>query len=61
MKQALLSKFSQSILRDLTEDSGVHLLEAAANLIKLSADKNDIWDLADNLPNALQKAESFER
>ncbi|MEQ2292050.1 hypothetical protein AMECASPLE_019180 [Ameca splendens] len=61
MKKALLSKFSQSILGNLTEDSGIHLVEAAASLIKLSADLNDIWDFISDLPDALQKAESFER
>uniref|UniRef100_A0A3B5PXZ0 URB1 ribosome biogenesis homolog n=1 Tax=Xiphophorus maculatus TaxID=8083 RepID=A0A3B5PXZ0_XIPMA len=61
MKQALLSKFSQSILGNLSEDHGVHLVEAAASLIKLSADVNDIQALINNLPDFLQKAESFER
>ncbi|KAM4742564.1 nucleolar pre-ribosomal-associated protein 1 [Anableps anableps] len=61
IKQALLSKFSQSILGNLTGDSGVHLVDAAASLIKLSADVNDIWDLINNLPDALQKPEGFER
>ncbi|XP_032401575.1 nucleolar pre-ribosomal-associated protein 1 isoform X2 [Xiphophorus hellerii] len=61
MKQALLSKFSQSILGNLSEDHGVHLVETAASLIKLSADVNDIQALINNLPDFLQKAESFER
>uniref|UniRef100_M3ZYI0 URB1 ribosome biogenesis homolog n=1 Tax=Xiphophorus maculatus TaxID=8083 RepID=M3ZYI0_XIPMA len=53
--------FSQSILGNLSEDHGVHLVEAAASLIKLSADVNDIQALINNLPDFLQKAESFER
>lgn len=61
MKQALLSKFSQSILGNLSKDSGAVLVEAASSLIKLSADVNDIRDLINRLPNALQKAEGFER
>ncbi|PWA28006.1 hypothetical protein CCH79_00012128, partial [Gambusia affinis] len=61
MKKALLSMFSQSILGNLSEDHGVHLVEAAASLIKLSADVNDIQALINNLPDFLQKPESFER
>ncbi|XP_014875164.1 nucleolar pre-ribosomal-associated protein 1 [Poecilia latipinna] len=61
MKQALLSKFSQSILGNLSEDHGVHLVEAAASLIKLSADVNDIRGLINDLPDFLQKPERFER
>uniref|UniRef100_A0A3B5LBN4 Uncharacterized protein n=1 Tax=Xiphophorus couchianus TaxID=32473 RepID=A0A3B5LBN4_9TELE len=59
MKQALLSKFSQSILGNLSEDHGVHLVEAAASLIKLSADVNDIQALINNLPDFLQKLTVF--
>ncbi|XP_038150281.1 nucleolar pre-ribosomal-associated protein 1 [Cyprinodon tularosa] len=61
MKQALLSTFIQSILGNLSEDSGAVLVEAASSLIKLSADVNDIRDLINRLPDALQKAEGFER
>uniref|UniRef100_A0A3Q2P3W2 URB1 ribosome biogenesis homolog n=1 Tax=Fundulus heteroclitus TaxID=8078 RepID=A0A3Q2P3W2_FUNHE len=61
MKEAFLPRFSQSILGTLAEDSVVHLVEAAAGLIKASADVNDIQDLIKNLPEALQKAEGFER
>lgn len=61
MKQALLAKLSQCVLGNLTEDSGAQPAEALASLIKLSANIKDTRDLINNLPNALQKVDSFER
>lgn len=61
LKQALLGKLSQSVLGNLTEDSGAQLAETLASLIKLSANIKDTRDLINNLPNALQKVDSFER
>ncbi|XP_069563498.1 nucleolar pre-ribosomal-associated protein 1 [Brachyistius frenatus] len=61
LKQALLAKLSQCVLGNLTEDSGAQFTEALAGLIKLSANTKDIRDLIDNLPNALQNVDSFER
>uniref|UniRef100_A0A8C4IDY3 Nucleolar pre-ribosomal-associated protein 1 n=1 Tax=Dicentrarchus labrax TaxID=13489 RepID=A0A8C4IDY3_DICLA len=61
LKQALLTKLSQRVLGNLTEDSGAQLTETLAGLIKLSANIKDTRDLINNLPNALQKVDSFER
>lgn len=61
LKQALLAKLSQCVLGNLTEDSGAQLSETLANLIKLSANIKDIREFINNLPNALQKVDSFER
>lgn len=61
LKQALLARLSQCVLGNLTEDSGAQLAETLASLIKLSANIKDIRDLINNLPNALQKVDSFER
>uniref|UniRef100_A0A8C4IF92 Nucleolar pre-ribosomal-associated protein 1 n=1 Tax=Dicentrarchus labrax TaxID=13489 RepID=A0A8C4IF92_DICLA len=55
LKQALLTKLSQRVLGNLTEDSGAQLTETLAGLIKLSANIKDTRDLINNLPNALQK------
>uniref|UniRef100_A0A3Q2ZY75 URB1 ribosome biogenesis homolog n=1 Tax=Kryptolebias marmoratus TaxID=37003 RepID=A0A3Q2ZY75_KRYMA len=54
LKETLLVKLSQRILGNLAEDSGVQLAETAVSLIKLSADRSDIEDLINNLPDALQ-------
>ncbi|XP_017271944.1 nucleolar pre-ribosomal-associated protein 1 [Kryptolebias marmoratus] len=61
LKETLLVKLSQRILGNLAEDSGVQLAETAVSLIKLSADRSDIEDLINNLPDALQNVDSFER
>lgn len=61
LKQALFAKLSQCVLENLTEDSGALPAEALASLIKLSADVTDVRDVTSNLPNALQKVDSFER
>ncbi|XP_042342998.1 nucleolar pre-ribosomal-associated protein 1 [Plectropomus leopardus] len=61
LKQALLNKLSQCVLGNLTDDSGAQLAETLASLIKLSANIKDISNLINNLPNALQKVDSFER
>uniref|UniRef100_A0A3B4ZNL1 URB1 ribosome biogenesis homolog n=1 Tax=Stegastes partitus TaxID=144197 RepID=A0A3B4ZNL1_9TELE len=42
-------------------DSGAQLAETLAHLIKISANIKDIRDLINNLPNALQNIDSFER
>lgn len=60
-KQRLLAKLSQCVLGNLTEDSGVQLVETLASLIKLSANVSDIRDLNNSLPSVLQKVDSFER
>ncbi|KAM3616229.1 uncharacterized protein V6R79_014656 [Siganus canaliculatus] len=60
-KQTLLVKLSQSVLGDLTEDSGAQLVETFASLIKLSATMKDTNDLIQKLPSALQKTDNFER
>lgn len=57
----MLTKLSQRVLGNLTEDRGAQLAEALASLVKLSANTKDIRDLIDNLPYALQKVDSFER
>ncbi|XP_061538388.1 nucleolar pre-ribosomal-associated protein 1 [Phycodurus eques] len=59
LKENLLAKMIQSALRESIEDAT--LVEALAALIKLSAEIGDIGDLMHNLPDALQKADSFER
>ncbi|XP_061684450.1 nucleolar pre-ribosomal-associated protein 1 isoform X2 [Syngnathoides biaculeatus] len=59
LKENLLAKLIQSALRESIENAT--LVEALAALIKLTADIGDIWDLVHNLPDALQKADSFER
>uniref|UniRef100_A0A3Q1GR05 URB1 ribosome biogenesis homolog n=1 Tax=Acanthochromis polyacanthus TaxID=80966 RepID=A0A3Q1GR05_9TELE len=61
MKQTLLAKLSQSVLENLSEDSGAQLAETLSNLIKFSANVKDIRDMISNLPNALQNVDSFER
>lgn len=61
LKQGLLAKLAQSVLGNLTEPSGAHVVEALSSLINLSADTKDIRDLINNLPTALQKVDSFER
>ncbi|XP_070685256.1 nucleolar pre-ribosomal-associated protein 1 [Pempheris klunzingeri] len=61
LKKALLAKLSQCGLGNLTEESGAQLADTLASLIKLSANIKDIRDLINNLPNALQQVNSFER
>nr|XP_019943993.1 PREDICTED: nucleolar pre-ribosomal-associated protein 1 isoform X2 [Paralichthys olivaceus] len=61
LKEELLPKLSQCILGNLTEDSGAQCVQALASLIKLSANTKDIRDLINDLPNALQKVDTFER
>uniref|UniRef100_A0A3B4ZN57 URB1 ribosome biogenesis homolog n=1 Tax=Stegastes partitus TaxID=144197 RepID=A0A3B4ZN57_9TELE len=61
LKRGLLAKLSQSVLENLSEDSGAQLAETLAHLIKISANIKDIRDLINNLPNALQNIDSFER
>ncbi|XP_035010769.2 nucleolar pre-ribosomal-associated protein 1 [Hippoglossus stenolepis] len=61
LKKELLPKLAQCVLGNLTEDSGAQFVEALASLIKLSANTQDIGDLIKDLPNALQKVDSFER
>ena len=61
LKKELLPKLAKCILGTLTEDSGAQFVEALASLIKLSASTQDIRDLIKDLPNALQKVDSFER
>ncbi|CAJ1065109.1 nucleolar pre-ribosomal-associated protein 1 [Xyrichtys novacula] len=61
LKKTLFSKLTQRVLGELTEDSGVQLTETLASLIKLSANTDDMKDLICNLPNALQKGDTFER
>ncbi|XP_077396813.1 nucleolar pre-ribosomal-associated protein 1 [Festucalex cinctus] len=59
MKENLLSKLIQRALSDVAEAATV--VETLAALIKLSADISDIGDLMKNLPDALQRTDSFER
>ncbi|XP_029373047.1 nucleolar pre-ribosomal-associated protein 1 [Echeneis naucrates] len=61
LKQTLLAKMSQCVMGELTEATGAQLAETIAILIKLSANIKDIRDLINNLPHALEKADSFER
>ncbi|XP_019943993.2 nucleolar pre-ribosomal-associated protein 1 isoform X2 [Paralichthys olivaceus] len=61
LKEELLPKLSQCILGNLTEDSGAQCVQALASLIKLSANTKDIRDLINDVPNALQKVDTFER
>lgn len=61
LKQALLPKLSECVLGNLTEDSGTLHTEALTSLIKLSANIQDIRDLINNLPDSLQKVDSFQR
>lgn len=61
LKQALLTKLSQSVLGNSTEDCGAQLAEALSSLVKLSANTKDTRDLINKLPHALQKVDSFER
>ncbi|XP_039986899.1 nucleolar pre-ribosomal-associated protein 1 [Xiphias gladius] len=61
LKETLLAKLSQLVLGNLTEDSGAQLAETLASLIKLAANIKDIRDLINDLPNVLQKVDSFER
>ncbi|XP_037534219.1 nucleolar pre-ribosomal-associated protein 1 [Nematolebias whitei] len=60
LNRTLLAKLSSSILGNLEEDSGVRL-ETASSLIRLSADRNDIKDLINDLPDVLQTADGLER
>uniref|UniRef100_A0A3P9IBC3 URB1 ribosome biogenesis homolog n=1 Tax=Oryzias latipes TaxID=8090 RepID=A0A3P9IBC3_ORYLA len=50
LKQALLDKLPQGILGNLTDDR--EIAATVANLIKLSTDIKDFWDLISNLPNS---------
>ncbi|XP_041850678.1 nucleolar pre-ribosomal-associated protein 1 [Melanotaenia boesemani] len=61
LMDALLGKLSVCILGNLRTDSGALLVETVSKLLKLSADIIDIWDFINNLPNALQNVDSFER
>ncbi|CAG6000164.1 unnamed protein product [Menidia menidia] len=61
LKQALLPKLSRCVLGSLTKDSGAHFAQTLSALIRLSADADDISDLIQNLPAALQNVDSFER
>ncbi|KAM9318532.1 nucleolar pre-ribosomal-associated protein 1 [Pholidichthys leucotaenia] len=61
LNHALLAMLSQQVLESLTEDSRSLLAETLARLIKLSASIVDIRHLIDNLPDALQNVDSFER
>ncbi|CAK6968909.1 nucleolar pre-ribosomal-associated protein 1 [Scomber scombrus] len=61
LKQGLLTKLIQVVHGNLAEDSGAQSVEILASLIKLSANINDIRDLINILPEALQKVDSFER
>ncbi|XP_044210403.1 nucleolar pre-ribosomal-associated protein 1 isoform X1 [Thunnus albacares] len=61
LKQGLLAKLIQLVLGNLAEDSGAQSVEILASLIKLSANIKDIRDLINDLPDALQKVDSFER
>ncbi|KAF7653300.1 hypothetical protein LDENG_00084810 [Lucifuga dentata] len=60
LKEALLAKLCQLVLGNLPEDSGARLAETLARLIKLSANIEDIRDLINDLPAALQRVDSFE-
>ncbi|RVE65079.1 hypothetical protein OJAV_G00132260 [Oryzias javanicus] len=59
VKGALLDKLSQCILGNLTDDR--EIAATVANLIKLSADIKDFWDLISNLPSVLPSVDSFQR
>lgn len=61
LNQGLLAKLIQVFHGNLAEDSGAQSVEILASLIKLSANIKDIGDLISNLPEALQKVDSFER
>ncbi|KAM8769351.1 nucleolar pre-ribosomal-associated protein 1 isoform 2-T2 [Acanthopagrus schlegelii] len=61
LKKTLLAELSECVLGTLTEDSGAQLTETLSSLIKHSANMKDTKDLINNLPNALQKVDSFER
>lgn len=61
LKQELFAKLSESVLENLTEESGALPAEALASLIKLSANITDTRDIIRSLPNALHKVDSFER
>lgn len=61
LKKTLLAELSECVLGTLTEDSGAQLTETLSSLIKHSANMKDTRDLINNLPNALQKGDSFER
>ncbi|KAK2846727.1 hypothetical protein Q5P01_009726 [Channa striata] len=60
-KQQFLTKLSQRVLGNLTEDTGAQLVETLASLIQLTASVKDIRDLVISLPDVLQKIDSFER
>ncbi|KAK2912907.1 nucleolar pre-ribosomal-associated protein 1 isoform X1 [Channa argus] len=60
-KKQMLTRLSQCVLGNMTEDSGAQLVETLASLIQLTASVKDIRDLAISLPNVLQKVDSFER
>uniref|UniRef100_A0A3P9JLM6 URB1 ribosome biogenesis homolog n=1 Tax=Oryzias latipes TaxID=8090 RepID=A0A3P9JLM6_ORYLA len=59
LKQALLDKLPQGILGNLTDDR--EIAATVANLIKLSTDIKDFWDLISNLPSVLPNVDSFQR
>lgn len=59
LKQALLDKLPQGILGNLTDDR--EIAATVANLIKLSTDIKDFWDLISYLPSVLPNADSFQR
>lgn len=61
LKQRLLARLVQSVLGDLTAETGSQSVEILASLIKLSANIKDIRDLINSLPGALPKVDTFER
>ncbi|XP_034022476.1 nucleolar pre-ribosomal-associated protein 1 [Thalassophryne amazonica] len=61
LKQVLLTKLTNIILGNLMEDVGSLHAETLSHLIRLSANIKDIRDLINNLPDALQRVDSFER
>lgn len=61
LEQGLLLNLSECVLGNLTENSRPQQTEALSNLIKLSANTDDIRKLINNLLSALENVESFER
>ncbi|KAM9852858.1 nucleolar pre-ribosomal-associated protein 1 [Aulostomus maculatus] len=61
LKQGLLARLTQFVLRDLTENGGAQAAETLSSLVKISTNTTDIRDLISSLPDALQKVDSFER